>query len=131
MEHNDNYSMTSGPLWNNYTDEMNDAAANETNADKYRIDSKTVTNESFKCQIKVIGISPADKNTLHAENVIPLKYLSNFCWSLDFPLIIYEIELNLLWLKHCILSNISRTDAMAVNPLHPPRPKVYHRNIKV
>ena len=32
---------------------------------------------------------------------------------------------------HCIVSKILKTDAIAVNPLHLPRPEVYHKNIKV
>ena len=131
LEHNGNYSMTSGPLWDYYADEMNDAA-NETNADEYTTDNKTVTSESLKCQIKTMEILSVDKNVLHRENVIPLKYLSNFSTSLDFPLDNCKIELDLLWLKHCIVSKILKTDAMAVNPLHPPdQTRTYHRNIKV
>ena len=35
-----------------------------------------------------------DNNTLGAEIVVPLKYLSNFRRSIDFPLINCEIDLN-------------------------------------
>ena len=52
--YSDNYSMTSGSLWNHCRHEMNDDA-NENNADIYRIDnSKTVTSESFEYKTKVI-----------------------------------------------------------------------------
>ena len=34
---------------------------------------------------------------------IPLKYLSSLCRSLDLPLIICEMELNLSWTKDCVL----------------------------
>ena len=101
LEHNGNYSMTSGPLWDYYAGEMNDAA-NKTDADKYKTNNKTVTSKSFHFQIKTIGILAADKNMLHSENVIPLKYLSNFSTSLDFPLINCKIELDLLWLKYIV-----------------------------
>ena len=35
--------------------------------------------------------------------------MSNFCRSLDLPLINYEIELDLRWSKHCVISEVSRT----------------------
>ena len=41
--------------------------------------------------------------TLHVEDTIPLKYLSNFWRSLNLPLINCEIELDLLWTKDCVL----------------------------
>ena len=39
---------------------------------------------------------PDDNNILDAEVVFPLKYLSHFGRSLDFPLINCEIELDFL-----------------------------------
>ena len=38
---------------------------------------------------------PNNNNILHAEVVVPLKYLSNFWRSLDLPLINCEIKLDL------------------------------------
>ena len=32
-----------------------------------------------------------------------MKYLSNFCRSLEKPLINYKVELKLKWTKHCVL----------------------------
>ena len=43
--------------------------------------------------------------------------MSNFWRSFDLPLINWEIELDLLWLRYCVVSEISRTAAMAQNPL--------------
>ena len=53
--------------------------------------------------------TPNDNNTLTAEVVVQLKYLSNFWRFLDLPSINCEIELDLSWSKECILSEISIT----------------------
>ena len=34
----------------------------------------------------------------------PLKYLSNFCRSLETPLINWKVELKVKWTKYCVLS---------------------------
>ena len=109
LEYSGNYFMTLGSLRNYYRDEVNDDA-NENNADNYRIDnSKTVTRESFKYKRKMIGSTSADDNTLDIEVVVPLKYLSKFWRSLNLLLINCKIELELSWLKDCVISEISRT----------------------
>ena len=50
---------------------------------------------------------------LDTEVFVPLKYLSKFRRSLDLPLINCETEINLRWAKDCIISEISRTAAVA------------------
>ena len=78
LEYNDNYSMTSGSLWNYHRDQVNDNA-NENNAGNYRINkNKIITSKSFKYKTKIIGSTSNDMNTLDAEVVISLNYLSNF-----------------------------------------------------
>ena len=57
--------------------------------------NKTITSKSFEYKTKVTGSTPDDNNILDAEFVVPLKHLSNFWRSLDFPLINCEIELDL------------------------------------
>ena len=48
LECNDNYSMTSGMLWNCYSDEVNDGANENHPAGNYRINNnKTTTSKSF------------------------------------------------------------------------------------
>ena len=48
FEYSDNYSMTSGSLWNYYKDEINDDA-NENNAACNKINNnKTITSKSFE-----------------------------------------------------------------------------------
>ena len=60
IEYSDNYSKTSGNLWQNYRDKSNDTLENF---------------ESFRSKIKITGKSPADGNTKDVEIMVPLKYL--------------------------------------------------------
>ena len=68
IEYSDNYSKTSGSLWQYYKDEPNDNLANS---------------ESFKSRVKIAGNNPAGGNTKDLKIIIPLKYLSNFWRTLD------------------------------------------------
>ena len=61
IEYSDNYSKTSGSVWQNYKDEPND---NDS--------------ESFKSKVKITGKTPADRNTKNAEIIVPLKYFKQF-----------------------------------------------------
>ena len=71
IEYNDNYSDTSGSLWNFKRDEI--------------INNANVTNDdnalSFKYKANLIGDTDVDGANRKKENVkiaVPLKYLSNF-----------------------------------------------------
>ena len=59
-------------------------------------------------------------NILNAEVIVPLKYLSNFCRSLDLLLANCKIELDVKWTKHCAISEISRTLAVPAKPIANP-----------
>ena len=63
IEYSDNYSKTSGSLWQYYKDEPNDNIADS---------------ESFNSKVKITGKTPDDGNTKNVEMTVPLKYLSNF-----------------------------------------------------
>ena len=57
---------------------MNDGA-NENNNDNYRVNNeKTTASKSFEYKANIIGTTPINDNTIDAEIVVPLKYLSNF-----------------------------------------------------
>ena len=102
-------TITSGSLWNYYTDEVNDDT-NEDHAARIKINNnKTITGKSFEYQTKLKGSTPNDNNTLDTEVVVPLKYLSNFWRSLDLLSTNCEIKLDLSWSKECIMSEISIT----------------------
>ena len=72
IEYSDNYSKTSGSLWQYYKDDPND---------------NLTDSESFKSKVKITGKTPDDGNTKDVEIIVPLKYLSNFWRTLEMPLI--------------------------------------------
>ena len=68
--------MTSGSLWNYYSDEINDDANENAN---YKINnSKTIMSKDFEYKTKITGSMPNINNILDAEVVVTFKYLSNF-----------------------------------------------------
>ena len=86
LEYSQNYSMTSGILWNYYRDEI------------VTVDDNASDSQSFEYKTKIVGNTPekpgneGDANrppvpTLHVEVTIPLKYLSNVWRFLDLTLI--------------------------------------------
>ena len=89
-EYSDNYSKTSGSLWQYYKDEPND---------------NITQSESFKSKIKITGRTLAAGNTKYVEIIVPLKYLSNFWRTLEMPLINCEVNLILTWSKDCVISS--------------------------
>ena len=81
-------------MWNYYQNEINDDGK-ENNATNNRINNnKIITSKSFEYKAKLIGSMPNDNNTLDAEVVVLLRYLSNFWRSLDLPLINCKMELD-------------------------------------
>ena len=90
IEYSDNYSKTSGSLWQHYKD---DPTGNITQS------------ESFKSKIQITGKTPAAGNTKDVEIIVPLKYLSNFWRTLEMPLINCEVNLILTWSKDCVISS--------------------------
>ena len=86
IEYSDNYSKTSGNLWQYYKDDPNDNLAKS---------------KSFKSKVKITGKTPNNGNTKDVEIIVPLKYLSNFWRTLEMPLINCEVNLILTWSKDC------------------------------
>ena len=58
IEYNNNYSKTSGSLWQYYKDDPND---------------NITRSESFKSKIKITGKPPADKNMKNVEILVPFN----------------------------------------------------------
>ena len=58
IEYSDNYSKTSGSLWQYYKDDPNDNLENS---------------ESFKYKVKITGETPNDSNTKDVEIIVPLN----------------------------------------------------------
>ena len=97
LEYCDNYSLKSESVWNYYKDEMNGDAA-EVNDANFKINNgKVTTSRSFEYKTQITRNTPANNNILDRENVVPLKYLSNFWRYLSLSLINCEIELDLSW----------------------------------
>ena len=103
LEYSNNYSMISGSLWNYYRDKVIDDA-NEIVANHRLNNHKTTSSKFFDYQTKMIRRTPTDNNTLDREIVVPLKhFLSNFWRSLDLTLINWEIKLDSVWSKDCLI----------------------------
>ena len=86
IDYSDNYSDTSGSLWQFKRDEIEgyvDLTNNNSSSFKYK--------SSFFDDLSQAGI----RNNV--KIVIPLKYLSNFWRSLEIPLINCKVELSLKW----------------------------------
>ena len=94
IEYSDNYSDTSGSLWNFKRDEI--------------INNADVTNDdnapSFKYKANLIGNTENNGRKNGVKIAVPLKYLSNFWRSLEMPLINCKVEFSLKWYEECILS---------------------------
>ena len=67
IESSDNYSKSSGSLWQYYKDKPND---------------NLVNSKSFKSKIEITEKTTVDENTKNVEIIVLLKYLSNF-WRND------------------------------------------------
>ena len=90
VEHSNNYSKTSGSLWQYYRDDPN---------------NNMTRSESFKSKIKITGKTPAVGNTKDVEIIVPLKYLSNFWRTLEMRLINCEVNIILTLSKDCVISS--------------------------
>ena len=99
VEYSDNYSKTSGRLWQYYKDDPNDNIENS---------------ESFKYKIKITGKTPNNGNTKDVEIIVPLKYLSNFWRTLEMSLINCEVNLILTWSKDCVVTNSTGEGKFAI-----------------
>ena len=78
IEYSDNYSDTSGSIWDFKRDEINDNAdvTNDNNA------------PSFKYKTSIIGNTEKNGTKNGVKIAVPLKYLSNFWRLLEMSLIV-------------------------------------------
>ena len=96
IEYSDNYSKTSGSLWQYYKDDLND---------------NLTYSESFKSKVKITGNTPAAGNTKDVEIIVPLKY---FWRMLEMLLINCEVNLILTWSKDCVITNSTGEGKFAI-----------------
>ena len=94
IEYSDNYSDTSGSLWQFKRDEI--------------INNADVTNDnnapSFKYKANLIGNTETNGTKKGVKIAVPLKYLSNFWRSLEMPLINCKVKLSLRWIENFVLT---------------------------
>ena len=95
IEYSDNYSDTSGSLWQFKRDEI------EGDVD-LTVDGNHIPNNSSLFKYK----SSLTSNRNGVKIAAPLKYLRNFWRSLEMPLINCKVELSLSWDPACVLSNL-------------------------
>ena len=110
-EYSDNYSNTSGSLWQFTRDES--PLNNNVNPDDVSVNNSS----SFKYKSNFFRSLTAAANEVfkNVKIAVPLKYLSNFWRSLEMPLINCKIHLELNWSKDCIMSTIADTTFKITN----------------
>ena len=86
IEYSDNYSKTSGSLWQY----CKDIPAVDNNASVNFAENDLV--DSFNVKVKMTG-QTGDDGTKNVEIMVSLKHLSNFWRTLEMPLINCEINL--------------------------------------
>ena len=117
IEYSDNYSDTSGSLWQFKKNEV--PAGN--------IDFSIINSQSFKYKAALLektanAVNNTNSSVKDAKIVVPLKYLSNFWRSLEMPLINCKVYLELNWIEDCILSSAGDSAKFAITDakLHVP-----------
>ena len=106
-ECSDNYSKTSGRLWQY----CKDIPAVDNNNVIVNVAENNLT-DSFNFKAKMTG-QTGDDGTKNVEIMVPLKYLSNFWRTLEMPLINCEINLILIWSADCVIvsTNVANQNA--------------------
>ena len=99
IEYSDNYTKTSGSLWQYFRDTP---------------DNNIEDSESLKSKIKITGKTPNNNNEKDVEIMVPLKYLSNFWRTLEMPLINCEVNRILTWSSTCVITNSNGAGTFAV-----------------
>ena len=102
VEYSDNYSKTSGSLWQ-YCKENDEGAIVDFNGAN--------STDSFNFKTKITCQTATSNNNgngniagrVDVEIMVPLKYLSNFWRTLEMPLINFEAELILNRSANCVI----------------------------
>ena len=98
IEYSDNYSKTSGSLWQY----CKDIPAVNNNGDIVDFNGANAT-DSFNFKTKITGQTDNNRRIDNVEIMVPLKYLSNFWRTLEMPLINCEVNLILTWSADCVI----------------------------
>ena len=97
IEYRDNYSKTSGSLWQ-YCKDI--PAVDNNNATSNFTENNLTDSLNFKVKM---SDQTGDDGTKNVEIIAQLKYLSNFWRTLEMPLINCEINLILTWSTNCVI----------------------------
>ena len=101
IEYSNNYSKTSGSLWQ-YCKGI--PAVNNNNEIVDFTDNKLT--DSFNFKVKMTG-QTGDDGTKNVEIMVPIKYLCNFWGTIEMPLINCEVNLILTWSANCVIVSIN------------------------
>ena len=107
IKYSDNYSKTSGSLWQY----CQDILAVDNNNAIVNFAENNLT-DSFTFKAKMTG-QTGDDGIKSVEIMVLLKYLSNFWRTLEMPLINCEINLILTWSTNCVIvsTNVANQNA--------------------
>ena len=92
IEYSDNYSKTSGSLWQY----CKNIPAVKNNGDIVNFNGANAT-DLFNFKAKITGQTDDDGETDNVQIMVPLKYLGNFRRTLEMPLINCEVNLAMTW----------------------------------
>ena len=99
IEYSDNYSKTSGSLWQYFKD----IPAVNDNSNIVHSNGANAT-DSFNFKIKMTGQTDDDGEMNNIEIMIALRYLSKFQRTLENSLINCEVNLTLTWSESCVIA---------------------------
>ena len=107
IEYSDNYAKKAGSLWQY----CKDIPARDNNN---LIEGFTAANltDSFNFKAKITGRT-GNGRIKDVEIIVPPKYLSNFCRTLEMPLINCEVNLILTWSSTCVLVSTNNANQVA------------------
>ena len=107
IEYSDNYTRTTGSLWQY----CKDIPARKDDNNIVVFTENNIT-DSFKFKAKITG-QTGNNGTKIVEIMVPLKYLGNFWRTLEMPLINCEVNFILTWSSTCVIiaSNIPNQNA--------------------
>ena len=103
IEYSDNYSDTSGSLWQFKRDEIEEDA-------NLTVVANHIPNNSSSYKYKSSFIS----NRNGGKTAVPLEYLSKFWRLLEIPLINCRVELSLTWNQNCILTSLAGNSTFTI-----------------
>ena len=97
IEYCDNYSKTSGGLWQY----CKDIPAINDNGEIVNFNGANAT-DSFNFKVKVTGQTGNNK-TKNVKIMVPFQYLIKFWRTVEMPLIKCEVNLILTWSENCVV----------------------------